>query len=200
TPWLARKRVASDPTPRNPLMLGLMALDSSPSLYLGRPCYHGFSETPACDPLLWTHRRYSAQVVDSMTAALRNYLRNHNHSRLVFCGHSGGGTLAVMLASRFPETVAVITLAGNLDIDRWIRYHGYSPLEGSKNPAKLPPLASGVKEIHYVGEKDTNVLPEFVVPRSRSRAGIEVSIVKDFDHNCCWDKIWSSVLNQLADY
>ena len=48
TPWLHRFRVADDPTPRRPVMLGLMALDKSPALYLGRPCYHGHAADAGC--------------------------------------------------------------------------------------------------------------------------------------------------------
>ena len=43
TPWLERYRIAPEPTPRRPLTLQLMAHDSSPSVLLGRPCYHGFA-------------------------------------------------------------------------------------------------------------------------------------------------------------
>ncbi|MCI0654784.1 MAG: dienelactone hydrolase family protein [Methylococcaceae bacterium] len=197
-PWLDRRRIAPDPTPRNPLMLSLMALDSSPALYLGRPCYHGFSDTAACNPLLWTHRRYSAEVIDSMAGALRNYLASHSYSQLVFAGYSGGGTLAVLLASRFPGTKAVVSLAGNLNIDQWTEYHRYSTLEGSQNPAKLPPLPASVKEMHFVGRNDDNVLPEFVVARKNSRANVEVTVLENFDHTCCWEKIWPSILKRIA--
>lgn len=198
SPWLSSGRIATDPTPRNPIMLGLMAMDAAPALYLGRPCYHGLFASRNCEPLLWTHRRYSAQVVDSMAEALRGYLLKHRHRGLVFCGHSGGGTLAVLLASRFPETRAVVTLAGNLDIERWTRHHGHTRLEGSLNPANLPPLAAYVREIHYAGANDTNVLPEFIVARSLRFPHVETRILQDFDHACCWREIWPTLLREIA--
>lgn len=198
SPWLDGRWVASDPTGRNPLMLGLMALDSRPALYLGRPCYHGLSGTAACNPLLWTQRRYSAEVIDSLERAVRNYLAKHCYSKLVFAGHSGGGTLAVLLASRFPETIAVISLAGNLDTDQWSEYHRYSALEGSMNPARLPPLPFSVKEMHFVGKDDDNVLPEFVVPRKVTRPNVEVTVLENFDHSCCWESIWPSILKRIT--
>ncbi len=198
TPWVHRTRVAEDPTPRNPLMLGLMALDSGPALYLGRPCYLGLSHTESCAPPLWTQRRFSPKVVDSMARALRNYLARHRYSKLVFAGHSGGGTLAILLASRFPDTIAVVSLAGNLDTERWTEYHRYSTLSGSLNPARLAPLPMSVKEMHFVGKNDTNVLPDFVLSRKRSRANIEVTVLENFDHTCCWQQIWPSVLKRIA--
>ena len=60
---------AADPTPRDPLVLDLMALDSTPSIYVGRPCYHGLSGAP-CSPSLWTSGRYSEPVVASMAAGI----------------------------------------------------------------------------------------------------------------------------------
>ncbi|MGH8499694.1 MAG: alpha/beta fold hydrolase, partial [Methylococcales bacterium] len=137
-------------------------------------------------------------VVDSMARALRNYLASHNYSQLVFAGYSGGGTLAVLLASHFPETVAVVSLAGNLNTDQWTEYHQYSTLEGSQNPARLPPLPVSVKEMHFVGGNDDNILPGFVVPRKYSRANVEVTILENFDHTCCWEKIWPSILKRIA--
>ena len=42
SPWLSANVVSTDPTPRNPLMLRLMAEDPTSSIYLGRPCYLGW--------------------------------------------------------------------------------------------------------------------------------------------------------------
>ncbi|MGR9108659.1 MAG: alpha/beta fold hydrolase [Gammaproteobacteria bacterium] len=197
-PWLDRRHIAADPTPRNPLMLRLMALDDDAALYLGRPCYYGLADEDSCNPLLWTHRRYSEEVVESMAQALRNYLRKHHFQNLVFAGHSGGATLALLLARHFPETVAVVSLAGNLDPERWAEYHHYSKLEGSENPATLPVLPATVKEFHYLGRNDKNILPEFVLPRKKFHANVEITILEDFDHSCCWEEIWPSVLRRIA--
>ena len=54
TPWLRRTLVAADPTPRNPLVLELMAQDPNPAIYLGRPCYHGQSASSVCSSEWWT--------------------------------------------------------------------------------------------------------------------------------------------------
>lgn len=123
TPWVAW-RPATDPTPRNPLLLRLMALDPNPSVYLGRPCYHGLSETPPCSSALWTGERYSETVVSSMAAALRRVLQAGGFDRLIWVGYSGGGAIAVLLAPRFTETTDLITIAANLDIDAWADLHG----------------------------------------------------------------------------
>src|SRR6202790_1410027 len=72
TPWLGPTHPAPDPTPRMPLALELMAQDAGPRLFLGRPCYFATAEATKsnslCTPLLWTHQRYSPQVIASMVA------------------------------------------------------------------------------------------------------------------------------------
>ena len=194
TPWL-RGQPASDPTPRAPLVLDLMALDLDPSLYLGRPCYHGLSRTPPCASALWTGARYSEAVVSSMAAALRGALATREHDRLVWLGYSGGGTLAILLAPRFPETVAVVTVAANLDIDDWADLHGYSRLTGSLNPAMQPPLAGSVYQRHYVGGKD-RVVPRDIVARG-ARNPETLVVIPSYDHICCWTTLWPTVLAEL---
>lgn len=200
TPWQRGSQVAADPTPRQPLMLELMRLDDAAVLYLGRPCYFGLERDPPCNPLWWTHRRYSPQVVDSMAAALRHFLATRPYDRLAFFGHSGGGTLAVLLAERFPKTAAVVTLGANLDIDRWAALHDYSPLRGSLNPARRPPLPPTMLQWHYVGAADRNVPIELVETYVRGHAGAEAIVVPDIDHACCWQSVWARVLTRLRQH
>ena len=143
TPWRHRTVIMPDPTPRRPLMLGLMALDPDASVYVGRPCYNGTYAEPGCDNRLWTSDRYSERgrvEHDERGAPPRRAGRGAARVRLF--GHSGGAALALLIAERLPTAVdAVLTLAGNLDTDAWTTHHGYSPLYGSINPAGRAPLA-----------------------------------------------------------
>lgn len=191
TPWLAW-RPAGDPTPRNPLLLRLMALDPSPSVYLGRPCYHGLSHTAPCSDALWTRERYSEAVVSSMGAALRRVVQAGGFDRLAWFGYSGGGALAVLLAPRFTETTDLITVAANLDIDAWADLHGYARLVGSLNPARQPPVPAWIRQRHYVGGKD-RVVPKEVVTRGPIDPHT-LTVIPSYDHTCCWETLWPAVL------
>ena len=132
TPWATPTRPSDDPTPRVPTMLDLMSRDAAAVLYLGRPCYLGTARFPPCEPGWWTHRRFSPEVIGSMTAALHNFLSAHpEYSDVEFYGYSGGGVIATLMAARFPQTVRLVTVASPLDIDAWSRLHGYSRLDGS---------------------------------------------------------------------
>lgn len=197
SPWIAGAHPATDPTSRRPIMLRLMAQDPAPSLYLGRPCYLGLAERSPCDISLWTHARYSERVVDSLESALKRLLPQHKTSGLVFIGHSGGGTLALLLAERFDATRAVLTLAGNLDTDAWADHHGYLPLTDSLNPEEHPGLRPGIIEQHYVGLRDREV-PLYIGERySAVHPLAEIIPVPEFDHACCWHQLWPGILRAL---
>jgi pimeloyl-ACP methyl ester carboxylesterase len=197
TPWRNRYTVAIDPTPRRPLMLRLMAYDPHPALYLGRPCYHGQHAEPGCSPLLWTARRYGPEVLDSLAAALVNYLAKNPYPELVFIGHSGGGTLAMLLAERFSRTRAVLTLAANLDIDAWTALHDYTPLTGSLNPADRPPLPAPIAQLHLAGTDDDNVPAALIEPVVRRQPCAEFRALPGHDHFCCWEQEWPQLLREL---
>ncbi|RPH79249.1 MAG: alpha/beta hydrolase [Candidatus Rokuibacteriota bacterium] len=192
TPWVGG-HPAADPTPRDPLVLDLLGLDPAPVIYLGRPCYHGLADAPACAPALWTSARYSEAVVTSMAAAARRVLALRGAQRIVWLGYSGGGTLAVLLAARLPETVGVITVAANLDIEAWADHQRSSRLVGSLNPARQPPLPPRVYQRHYAGGRDRTVPVEV----TRRGAGAELVVVTDHDHHCCWTRLWPAVLAEL---
>ena len=108
TPWLTPTRIGRDPTPRNHLVLRLLAMDPGAALYLSRPCYNGRAGAPGCGPWMWTFGRYSETVVAAMESALRELVVREGASELVLIGYSGGGVLAWLLAQRVPEVLSLI--------------------------------------------------------------------------------------------
>jgi pimeloyl-ACP methyl ester carboxylesterase len=198
TPWIGYDRVAADPTPRVPFALELMARDSGPRLLLGRPCQFDPRGDSACAPQLWTQHRYSALVVASMTRALRKFLALHPFRQVVLVGYSGGGTLAWLMAGELPEAVGVVTVAANLDVGEWARLHDYSPLQGSLDPARAPPLRATIEQLHYVGGRDANVPPAVVASFARAHSSARVVEIAAFDHVCCWIDRWPELLARRA--
>ncbi len=194
-PYRNRFLIAKDPSPQNPLMLNLMRQDNNSSLYLGRPCYFSKSlvamQDALCSSNYWTSARYSEDIVNSMIAALREYLSAHPHNGISLIGHSGGGTLAVLMAARMPEVDQVVTLAGNLDITAWVGLHHYTRLKHSLNPVDLNLIHT--KQLHFGGDKDDNIPPDLSTAWLRSM-GQKMHIIKDADHNCCWQLHWKNLL------
>lgn len=195
TPWSDRVHIAADPTPRNPLMLRLMALDPAPALYLGRPCYNGHAQDAGCRPLLWTHRRYAPEIVEAMVSAVRAFQRERGHAELALLGHSGGGALALLMADRLTGVQAVATMAGNSDIDIWADLHGYSRLDGSLNPANAN--AGGRPEFHWLGAQDTRIPPDTFASILAKRPGARVRVLAEVGHAQGWERRWREILAEL---
>jgi pimeloyl-ACP methyl ester carboxylesterase len=133
-----------------------------------------------------------------MAAALRSFLAMHPFRHVVLVGHSGGGTIAWLMAAHVPETSAVVTIAANLDTDDWARIHGYSALEGSLNPASQPELQLAIVQLHYVGSRDRKVPPSVVRSFARHHPEARVIEVVGFDHECCWIERWPQLLDEAA--
>jgi hypothetical protein len=194
TPW-EHGGPAADPTPRDPLVLRLMSIDRAPGVYLGRPCYHGFARAPRCTPALWTDARYSEVVVVSLAAAARRLLSLTGHTEIVWLGYSGGGALAMLLAERLPETVGVVTVAANLDVDGWAAVHGHARLASSLSPARRPPLPPRIYQRHYAGGQDQVVSPGIVADGGIPPESLRV--IPEYNHVCCWVELWPRVLDDV---
>ena len=142
SPWgSGGTRVSDDPTPHHPLALTLAAQTPASIIYVGRPCYFQARNDAACSPNAWTSERYSGQIVASMAAVIDHYVAANPSRGVVLIGYSGGGVLAVLIAP-LVHASAVVTIAANLDVEAWARWHQYTPLSGSLNPAAQPPLDS----------------------------------------------------------
>jgi pimeloyl-ACP methyl ester carboxylesterase len=195
-PYRTRYQPSVDPTPADPLALRLMLKDPAPTLYLGRPCYFGLAQDPACNVAYWTLRRFSPEVVESMTRVLRTRIEESGAKRVTLIGYSGGAALALMIADDIPEVDRIVTVAGNLDVAGWVRLHGYSPLAGSLDPLTDARRRTDVIQVHYAGALDENI-PPVMIAAAAAKLGGRVSIVNNFTHECCWVSIWPTVLKEL---
>lgn len=138
-------------------MLRIASLTHGNVLYLGRPCYFGLAGDPGCGAEDWTFGRYSPEVVASMVAVVNRQAARTGADRVALVGHSGGGTLAALMAPGVGLPVSLLTIAAPLDTDAWARRHGYTPLFLSLNPARVAPLDRDVPQLHLLGGADDNV-------------------------------------------
>lgn len=196
SPWEQHRWIADDPTSTNPMILELMQQDNNPSIFLGRPCYHGFNNSAACHFKYWTSHRYSREVINSMALALKRWLQQYPYKKIVLIGFSGGGTLAVLMAPELPGVQTVVTVAANLDVDAWSLYHRYLPLSESLNPATLS-LNTHLKQIHIVGLNDTIVPAGLIKAYADKQVNATYISYPHFDHHCCWVKEWPAILSKF---
>jgi len=193
TPWEKHQWLTDDPTSRTPMILELIQQDKAAAIFLGRPCYQGLNKTSACHYKYWTSHRYSKQVVDSMVKVLKLWLNKHPFKKVVLIGYSGGGTLAALMAPYLPEVQTIVTLAANLDVEAWSRYHGYKPLPESLNPAGIP-LNANLRQIHIAGLEDNIVPAQIIESYAKKQANALYLPYAHFDHHCCWVKEWVFIL------
>jgi len=186
------KRPAQDPTPRHPLAFNLMLKTSQPAWYVTRPCSNGLRDA-ACSERVWTYARYSSQVVESMATAITQYANTQAVQRLVLVGYSGGGTLAVLLAARLPQTIGVISIAANLDTQAWTTTMHFDPLLDSLNPAVDLSILS-ISHITLVGDEDVQVPFSTVARFLVTQPQTVVTHYAGYDHVCCWEENWPGIL------
>lgn len=194
TPWRAG-RPANNPTgSRLPLGLRLFLRDPDAHGYIGRPCYHFPDTLPAgCTPRLWTSHRYSEEVVAALSEQVYRLAQHYDREAIELVGHSGGGTLALLLAERMPEVNRVVTIAAPLDPHAWTALHGLLPLDGSLSPLAVEG-SGGAEELHFMGEKDEVVPPALASEYRQRHPEASLQIVEDFDHLCCWESYWPGLL------
>ncbi|WP_129641391.1 alpha/beta fold hydrolase [Peristeroidobacter agariperforans] len=189
-PWLGRAP-SDDPTTRQPVALEMLMRSAAPAAYVTRPCYNGL-RSDKCNVELWTGARYSADVVDSMVATVREAQRRVGAEQVALVGYSGGGSLAVLIAERLENVFSVVTVAANLDTDAWTEHHRYLRLSQSLNPA-LSDQPHPWPELHLRGAND-RVVPLATIeryflryPRAQQRT------IEGFDHVCCWVRDWPTI-------
>jgi len=196
-PWLNGNKISKDPTTVKPLMLRLMSQDTAPSIYLGRPCYNLHETASKCHPYYWTHGRYSEAVVNALTSTVVSLISRNNVKNLTLIGHSGGGTLSMLLAERIPQVKMVVTLAGNLDINAWTDAHGFSRMQSSLNPAQREPLPAKIQQYHYLGKQDKNIRVSMIKHVVKKQGNSQLILLDNYSHSCCWEDDWPVILSQL---
>jgi len=205
-PFINRTTIAHDPTPRYGPVRALWELDFGNALYIGRPCYLGLANLAECNAGMWTSGRYNRLIVESMQAVVERY---SNGRPAVLIGHSGGGTLAMLVASRMSAEpgrddseqsagiTAVVTLSGNLDVTGWAKLHGYSALHQSDSPADSLPLAAHIMQLHIIAGRDSKIPPYLTRNLANRLPSGSICEVAAYDHNCCWSHRWEKFLSGL---
>lgn len=197
--WVSARRPSQNPTPINPVAFHLAATaNKSAVAYLARPCQ--FVSSASCNKSYWTNKRFSKQVITASGQAIDELKRLSGSSRIRLFGYSGGGAVAALLASQRQDVDLLVTIAGNLDHNYWAEHHGYSLLSGSLNPSNYAKQLQGIRQIHFVGENDKNIVPEVsqsYIRHFKQSKNITVTMVSNADHNCCWAALWPQLLEGI---
>jgi len=196
--WITRSIVSDDPTPLTPVGLNLMFSDESDcKVYIARPCQ--YIDSKECEKKYWTSHRFNTKIIQSFDEALDNLKSVHKNSSFTLVGYSGGGAVATLLASKRDDVDMLITVAGNLDIDKWTTMHRISELDGSLNPSDFSDKLENILQYHLIGKED-NIIPKDIFlsykDNFRKKDKIKYSLHKA-SHSCCWNKIYKDFLKGL---
>ena len=188
---------SNNPTPASPMLLKLAAMDKRPNVvYIARPCQYTSLETnPKCVSDYWLDKRMNEEVVTSINEVI-NTINNGQKFNLV--GFSGGGGIAVIIGAKNKNTKDIITIAGNLDTEKFDKHHNYRGyLIKSLNPIKYAKQINDIPQLHISGADDRKV-PPFIAElyiKASSSSCVKHKIFPDVGHTKGWDKVWSSILN-----
>lgn len=190
--WKTRSQLSDNPTPINPLSAKLMSIDSSQcKVYLARPCQ--YTNDTQCDEKYWSSHRFSPEVIQSYVEALDQLKKTYDIDSFTLIGYSGGGAVATLSAAARSDVKELISVAGNLDTEKWVQIHAISPLEGSFNPAIFASKLEHIPQMHYIGKEDTIVPKEVFfsyLNHFKNTDMIHYRLIEDATHTQGWEKVW----------
>jgi len=197
--FVDRVTVSSNPTPINAIGLKLAVLDNAENIvYIARPCmYLDLSNEPDCVADYWTTRRYAPAVIEAISKAIDAIKVASAATKIRLVGYSGGGTIATILAAQRDDVLDLRTVAGNLDIAEFARYHKVTPLTGSLNPVDFSNVLTRIPQRHYIGSEDKVVVSQITgsYQQSLRRFDPELRCVERVEatgitHNTGWEYYW----------
>lgn len=185
--YVNKNRPSIDPTPRNSFLLDLVKEDNAENLvYIARPCQYIRSER--CEEKHWTSERFSAELISTISAVIDEF----KDYEIELVGYSGGAFVALNLQQKNIKNIR--TIAGNLDLDEFVKIHKISPLLFDKlNYEKL----SKVPQIHFVGALDKIIPLEIFTQYQQklpTKSCVKMKIINGATHNKNWQNSWKELL------
>ncbi len=197
--WKRKNKLSDDPTPINPVSLKLAISDANPNVvYLARPCqYLDKEQLKECSTKYWSSHRYAEEVVAAMSEAITKIKAQAKVANIELVGYSGGGVIAMLIASVRNDVSKITTIAANIDHESWSEWHGVSKLNGSLTPLNYLTELESINQQHYWGDKDKIVPYQSqlsFIARYKKNKLFKYKIIPDFNHDCCWAEHWKGIL------
>nr|WP_096260221.1 alpha/beta hydrolase [Lebetimonas natsushimae] len=197
--WVTSTTISSNPTPINPLALKLATKDDNKCvIYLARPCQ--YINSTNCNYKYWTSARFAPEVIKTYMRVLNKIKSEYQNNKFTLFGFSGGGTVATILAAKRDDINLLVTISGNLDIQKWCELHHISKLKYSLNPADFTKSLQNVKQFHLIGGQDYNTGEKVFFSfynKFSNRSMIKYKIYPNFTHSYGWYEKWNEILKEI---
>jgi len=194
--WIDRSWRSDDPTPKDPLVLELAALDPAANVaYLARPGQYTAPGAVRGDPAYWSERRFSPEVVAALNEAVTILKAKTRSGKINLIGYSGGAALAVLMAAARADVASLRTVAGNLAPEAVNRFHQVAPLSGSLDPLAAAKIRD-LPQRHFIGADDA-VVPAFTARdfiRRQEGDPRRLVVVAGAGHSRGWRERWRDLL------
>ena len=189
------RSISDNPTPSNVMLLELATMDNRPNVvYVARPCQFTPMElNPQCTQDYWVDKRYAEEVVESINSVISTISKNQPISLV---GFSGGGGIAVLVAARNNHVKDMITIAGNLDITNFSKYHEVYALKESLNPIDYAKQIRYISQLHISGGED-KIVPSYIADiyiKASASDCVKGKVFFGITHNKGWKDVWKDVL------
>lgn len=196
--WKSSSVISDDPTPINPVGLKLMSVEPSQcKVYLARPCQ--YVKNQSCHYKYWTSHRFSEKVLQAYQSTLNQIKNKYQNQSFTLIGFSGGAAVSALVAKDREDISQFISVAGNLDIDKWVKHHGITPLKGSLNPADFCKDLQDLNQIHLIGGKD-RIVPDVVfksyLQGFKNDSKIKSYIYENNSHTKGWEQTYKNFVLQ----
>lgn len=201
--WATRNRISTNPTPKDPLALRLAAEDTSANvIYIARPCqYTSFEHNNIpCNNKFWSQSRFATVVIDSFNQALDSLVKDNGIRQMTLTGYSGGAAIAVIVAAKRNDVIALRTVAGNLDHVALSKYHSVNIMSDSLNPSDYAKEISTLPQYHFAGEDDPivpeNIIETFARTSEDGHHCVKFLKVEGVTHHSGWAEKWPDLLTK----
>lgn len=204
--WLSRSEPSLNPTPKNPLALHLASIDPAPNvIYIARPCQYVSSDmagnTSCRDSSYWRGKRFAPEIIRSYQAALDAIAAEHSGG-FNLIGYSGGANIAGLIAQDRADVLSLRTVAGNIDNDYFVKFHGVSEMPYSLNMADNAASLNGLPQLHFIGAEDTTVpidIYKSYAGHAPASSCVHYKLMDGVSHEDGWMEQWRDLLSLPVD-
>lgn len=182
-----------------PLSLRMALQDPAPNVvWLVQPCYLSSDRFVDCNTALWHPQRYHPARIEAINTAIEQIKTQSGAKKLHLIGHSGGGTIALLIAAKRQDVATVKTIAANLDTDAFARNHQIIPVAAESNPLRHAAVLKNIAQNHWLGQND-EIVPPYLANKYANQVGkgncLRLQVVPNASHDQGWEKRWLDFLN-----